>query len=98
MIKALALERFPLNLGMQPKLLGALLSVMGSVMGLGLGSGLGGLGGVFPSSLGLTGGGLGGSTTIGLDLGLKGSSLSSVVPSRGFKVEYSFWSLESASC
>ena len=94
-MKALALERFPLNLGMRPRLLGALSSAMGSVMGSGLGSGSGG---AFPSSLGLTGGGLGGSTTIGSDLGLKGSSLSSVVPSKGLKVEYVFQSLESASC
>jgi hypothetical protein len=63
-MKALALECFPLNLGMWPRLLGALSSAMGSVIGSGLGSGLGGLGGVFPSSLGSTGGGLGGSTTI----------------------------------
>ena len=67
-------------------------------MGSGLGSGSGGLGGAFPSSSGLTGGGLGGSTTIGSDLGLKGSSLSSVGPSKGLKAEYSLWSLESASC
>ena len=98
MMNALALECFPLNSGMQPRLLSALSSAMGSVMESGLGSGLGGLGGVFPSSSGLTGGGLGGYTTIGSNLGLKGSSSSSVVPSKGLKAEYSLWSLESASC
>ena len=67
-------------------------------MGLGLGSGLGGSGGAFSSSSGLAGGGVGGSTINGLDLGLKGSSYSSVVPSKGLKAEYSFWSLESVSC
>ena len=36
--------------------------------------------------------------TLGSDLGLKGSSSLSVVPSKGLKAEYSFWSLESASC
>jgi hypothetical protein len=74
------------------------LSALLSAMGLGLGSGLGGLGGAFSSSLGSTGGGVSGSTIIGSDLGLKGSSSSSVVPSKGLKAEYSLWSLESVSC
>ena len=78
-------------------MLGALSSALGSVMGLGLGSVLGGLGGALSSSLGLIGGGVGGSTISGSDLGLKGSSSLSVVPSKGLKVEYSLWSLESAS-
>ena len=71
---------------------------MGTVIGSGLGPGLGGSDGVFSSSLGSIGGGLSGSTTIGSDLGLKRSSLSSVVPSKGLKAEYSLWSLVSASC
>ena len=98
MMKALALECFPLNSGMWPSVLDTLSSAMGSVMGSGLGSGLGGSGGVFSSSSGLTGGGVGGSTISGSDLGLKGSSSLSVVPSKGLKAEYSLWSLESASC
>ena len=95
-IEALAFECFPFNLGMRPSVLGALSSAMVSVMGLGLGSGLGGSGGAFSSSLGSTGGGVGGFTIIGSDLGLKGSSSSSVV--QGLKAEYSLWSLESVSC